>query len=103
MKTKKETTQMIDKTQIYDHQLRLAIMDKTHIHTACHIHTEQNITIDPLELADNMLAFHIESKQIEIQIEESKQRAEDAHIDQLWDDVKYAEDYINDEHLLVIS
>jgi len=94
---------MLDPNAIYDTQLRLAIMDINHIRTACQIHTEQNITIDPLEYADNILAFHIESKQIETQIEESKQRAEDAHVDKLWDDLKYAEDYINDEHLLVIS
>ena len=94
---------MIDTTTIYDTQLRLAVMDTNHIRTACHIHTEQNITIDPLEFADNILAFHIESKQIENQIEESNQRTYDAHVDKLWDDVKYAEDYINDEHLLVIS
>ena len=94
---------MIDTTTIYDHQLRLAIMDTNHIRTACQIHTEQNITIDPLEFADNILAFHIEAKQIEAQIEESNQRAEDTHVDKLWDDLKYAEVYINALHLLIIS
>ena len=94
---------MIDTNTIYDHQLRLAIMDTNHIHTACQIHTEQNITIDPLEFADNILAFHIEAKQIEVQIKESNQRAEEAHINARWDDISLTEDYINDEHLLVIS
>ena len=93
----------IDNTCSYDRDLRLAVMDKNDIHTACQIHTEQHINMEPLELADNIIAFHIEAQQIQAQIEEAYQRAEDVEVDKGWDEMQNEDDYINDEHLLVIS
>ena len=93
----------IDNTCSYDRDLRLAVMDKNDIHTACQIHTEHHLQMEPLELADNMIAFHIESQQIQAQIEEADQRAEDTKVDKVWDEMQNEDDFINDEHLLVIS
>ena len=94
---------MYNQTTIYDHQLRLATMDTDFVRMACKLHTDLHISIDPLNFADNMLAFHIESEQVDFQIVEASQRAEDKLYDDLWNSTQLQDDYINDEHLLTLS